>query len=288
MKTDPPEGLRSLRARPHWSFSQINGLLNFCSLAWAFHYVYKAEPESTPVALVFGGAFHRALAFHMTRLVKGSSATVAETSELFADLLRESLCHSDPPVRLNAGTDADALTDLGQRMLAAYLAAMDPTEKIVGVSVPFCVPLFDAAGNRLTKPLIGEYDLTVEKDGMFTIVDWKTSARRWADSKARNDLQPTCYLYARYIDTGDLNVGFRFDVVTKTAEPGCAQHFAQRDQRDFMRLGELVRVLERMVEADCFYPSDGSWECGNCPYTRACHSWHRDRARAFVHFELVA
>ena len=45
---------------------------------------------------------------------------------------------------------------------------------------------------------------------------------------------------------------FRFDVVTKTKPPVCERHPATRDGEDFVRLGELVRVLERVVAGDCF------------------------------------
>ncbi|MDX9980311.1 MAG: hypothetical protein RBU25_09835 [Lentisphaeria bacterium] len=51
---------------------------------------------------------------------------------------------------------------------------------------------------------------------------------------------------------------------------------------DFVRLGELVRVLERVVANECFHPQEGGWECGNCPYVTACQSWHRERGRTFV------
>ena len=33
MRNVNSESLQSLRQRPHWSFSRINSLVNFCSLA---------------------------------------------------------------------------------------------------------------------------------------------------------------------------------------------------------------------------------------------------------------
>ena len=62
-----PPPLAELRKRPHWSFSRINALVNYCSLAWAFRYIYRVGPRFTPVSLVFGSAFHSALAFHASR-----------------------------------------------------------------------------------------------------------------------------------------------------------------------------------------------------------------------------
>lgn len=282
------EPLDSLRKRPNWSFSRINSLVNFCSLAWAFRYIYREEPLHTPAAPVFGGAFHSALAFHASRRADDRPVTAGETAELFAGLFTDRCRHSEPPVQFKENENIELLREKGRRMVAVYIDGISPEEKVVGVSVPFSVPLIDSAGKMLSKPLIGEYDLTIEHDGVYTIVDWKTAARKWPDSKPRTDLQPTCYLYANYRGTGNTAAAFRFDVVTKTKEPQYHQYLTRREPENFARLGELVRVLERTVAHECFYPSDSSWECRNCPYGLACQSWHRERARSFHHFELAA
>jgi len=273
--------LRALRSRPHWSFSRISSLVNYCPLAWSLKYVRKLEPTSVPVALVFGKAFHSALTFHAVRRMQGRSANAKDCTDVLATQVDETCRGSTPPVQFGDGETVDGLINQGQRMVAAYLASLDPEEEIDGVGVPFSVPLIDASGNTLSKPLIGEYDLVVRKKGVRTIVDWKSSAARWPQGKAEADLQPTCYLWADSRQ-GYSGTAFRFDVVTKTKTPTCTQHPTGRGFDDFIRLGELVRVLERMIAHDCFLPRDGSWECRSCPYTGACRQWHRERAGTFV------
>jgi CRISPR/Cas system-associated exonuclease Cas4 (RecB family) len=283
----PPSlfSLASLRRQPHWSFSRINALVNYCSLAWAFRYVRLLKPRFTPISLVFGGAFHSALAFHATRRLHGQEVTVADCQEVFADLLAENCRRDGPPVRFGEGDTIDTLVAQGQRMLATYLASLDPEEEIEAVSMPFSVPLIDASGRLLDKPLIGEFDLVVRgADGIRTIVDWKTSARRWPKGKADTDLQATCYLWAEK-HQGRPATQLRFDVVTKTKEPACECHPATRDDQEFVRLGELVRVLERVAANKCFHPQEGGWECANCPYADACKGWHQERARISVRIE---
>jgi hypothetical protein len=264
--------LAELRKRPHWSFSRINGLVNYCSLAWAFRYVYRRKAEFRPVSLVFGSAFHGALAFHANRRLQGKGCTASDCHDVLADLLTTNCRADGPPVRFGDGEDPDSLIARGQAMLDAYLACRDPEEEIEGVGVPFSVPLIDADGIPLDKPLIGEYDLVVRRNGIRTIVDWKTSARRWLKAKADTDLQATCYLWAEQ-HQGRPDTRFRFDVVTKTKTPTCERHYATRTPGDFTGLGETVRVLERIVATDCFLPRKGSWECGNCPYAGACKGW---------------
>ena len=280
---DPPS-LAELRRRPHWSFSRINALVNYCSLAWAFRYVHHREPEFTPVSLVFGTAFHGALAFHANRRLRGKDCAATDCQEVFAGLLTENCRRDGPPVQFNDGETVGTIITQGQQMLAAYLASLDPEEQIEAVSLPFSVPLIDASGARLDKPLIGEYDLVVRNGGIRTIVDWKTSARRWPKGKADTDLQATCYLWAEH-HQGRTDTQLRFDVVTKTREPACEQYPAMRNPEDFARLGEMVRILERIVANDCFLPQEGGWECANCPYATACKGWHRERTRSCVRTE---
>jgi len=280
--------LSDLRKTPHWSFSSINALANFCTLAWAFKYVYSAEPLHTPLGLVFGGVFHQALSFWASRVRDGEKCSHQELDEVFAERLAYEARNSEHPVKLPENEDINSITRKGQNMLRAYVDSFNPEDEILGIGVPFSVPLIDGAGETLVKPLIGEFDMTVERDGVLYIVDWKTAARKWPESKARTDLQPTCYLWAQHHRTHDMNTVFRFDVVTKTKTPVCEQHLTKRAPSDFIRLAERVRVLERIVENDCFQPDDQSWECKDCPYSLECQSWQRERARTHVHFELAA
>ncbi len=273
------QSLARLRERPHWSHSQINALANSCSLAWAFRYIYRQVPEFVSASLVFGTAFHAALSYHAARRMQGRDCTAGECSELLAELLEQG-CHAEAiPIRFGDGESAAALAEKGRDMIRVLLGSVHPEDEIEGVGVPFSVPLVDASGRQLGKPLIGEYDLVVRgPDGVRTVVDWKTSARRWPEGKAEKDLQATCYLWAER-QQGHGQSRFRFEVVTKTKSPVCERHPATREMNDFVRLGELVGVLERMVANECFHPREGGWECNGCPYTTACRSWHRFRYR---------
>ena len=280
--------LESLRRRPHWSFSSINGLINFCSLKWAFQYVYREEPLFTPVALVFGSVYHKALTFAFGRMARGEEVTSIECTELFADLLSRKLADCEPEIRLGETDTIDSLIGCGQRIIAAYLESVDTVETIHAVSVPFSVPLRATDGTIAGKPLIGEFDLTVSaKDGTYTVVDWKTSSRRWPETRARTDLQATCYLFAHWMSVHE-EARFRFDVVTKAKQPACEKYVTRRDPHSFDRLVHMVVALERLIQAEAFTPQDGSWECRDCPYSLACQSWHRERASTQVHFDLAA
>ena len=269
--------LSKLRKKPHWSYSRINSLLSHCSLQWAFKYVYKAYPSFTPVNLVFGKAFHSTLTFVYNRLMNEQPLDDNEPINLFSELFSDECSHAEPEVKFGGNDSLDSLIQKGQQMIEVFTANIDPEEKILGVAVPFSVNLTDANGERVKEPLIGEFDCLVEKNGKPVIVDWKTAARRWPERKADFDLQPTCYLFARCLDTGVNDAEFRFDVVTKTKTPAFQSCSTDRNYADFVRLGETVRAMERRIESEAFYPDQQGFDCRNCPYTDECRSWHLER-----------
>ena len=277
--------LQELRKKPHWSYSSINTFLNICSLQWAFRYVYRREAVFTPVALVFGSAFHRTLEYAF-RLKMDGQAVPATTANLFSDLLSQLIRTEEREVRYSEGDDIDAIHQRGRKMVEAYLGDSAGDENVLDVSVPFRV-LLGEGEEALEKPLVGEYDCIVQQGQQRLIVDWKTAARRWPKRKERLDLQPTCYLYA-HTKNDPHSVGFRFDIVTKTKIPAVDRRLTIRHPDQFTRLIEQVRVMEKMIRAEHFLPNDQSWACKGCPYGMSCQAWHKERSRSLYNFALAA
>jgi hypothetical protein len=267
-------------SREHWSYSSLNQLLNICPLQWAMQRLYREKAEFVPVSLAFGSAFHRTLEALSLQRMEGIQMKEGDARDLFADLWQRQV-KEDGNIRYDEGCDADTLRQQGQGLVACYSRHINPEEEVVAINQPFCVPLIDAEGAVLDKPLIGEIDTIVRKGGETTIVDWKTSAMRWNAAKPHRAMQPTLYLYAYTQANGNdgEEVGFRYDIVVKNKTPVFEQHGTTRDADAFARVMEKVKVAERMVQAEAFVPNDEGMYCKTCPYQGACASWHRDRNR---------
>ncbi len=152
---------------------------------------------------------------------------------------------------------------------------------MLAVNEAFAVPLIDAQGEVLEKPMVGEIDCRVHSDGAVLIVDWKTSARRWPKGQADKSLQPTAYLYAhRQLHGTDAAV--RFDVAVKNKKPVIERHVTTRTEDQFHRMVELVKRVESMIAAEHFLPNEQSYFCSGCPHQAACRAWHRAGSRVSV------
>lgn len=272
--------LNDYRGREHWSFSAINQFLNICSLQFAFDRIYKLEKTFTPVSLSFGSAFHRALEFiHLTRK-EGRPTSESEARDLFRDLWSRQV-QEEPNIRFDEEITADTCSTQGADMVAAFIKAADPEEEVLAVNEAFAVPLIDVQGNVLEKPMIGEIDCTLRKGRVTTLVDWKTSGRRWPKGQADKSLQPTAYIYA-YHELYGREVPMRFDVVVKNKTPVVEQHVTTRTIDQFYRMVELVKRVESMIAAEHWLPSEQGFYCAGCPHQEACRNWHRAAARITV------
>ena len=267
------------RNRPHWSASSLNELLCVCSLKWAYsHKIYEAEREFTPVALAFGSCFHQVLEYFHNLKQHKVQVEGSEIPDLTHVLWSEAL-ERDKKIQLEDGITADEYANQLTGLVNAFVAADDPEEEIVSVHEPFAVPLMDSEGQMLDKPLIGEIDCVVRKNGQTIITDWKTSARRWPKGQADKSIQATAYLYAYSLLQPEVKPTFRFDVAVKNKTPVFEQHTTERTQDDFVRLGELAVKADAIVANELFYPNEQSFACSGCPFQSACKSWHRESSR---------
>ena len=271
--------LQDYRDREHWSYSSLSEILSICSLRWAFQRLYRLVPEFKPASMSFGSAFHRALEWvaHLRR--EGKQPKDAEASDLFDELWRRQL-DEDGDVKFDEESSVETCAAQGRDMVACFVRETDPAERVLRVNQAFCVPLVDAGGNTLQKPLVGEMDCLIEKDGNTVIVDWKTSGRRWPRDKADRDMQPSAYLYAAQIDSSpNPSTTFRFDIVVKNKTPVMERHTTTRTADQMHRFVELVKLADRMVEHEVFVPNEQGFYCNNCGFQSACKNWHHNRAK---------
>ncbi len=268
--------LADYRKIPHWSYSQLNQFFNICSLQYAFQRVYKLEPAFVSVNLSFGSAFHRVLEWVAHNRMEGRSLVAKDVVELWRELWQRQVAE-EGEIRCGEGETVESYAEQGALMVACAVENINPDEEVVSVGEPFCVPLQLSTGKVVKKPLIGEIDLVVQKDGRTTLVDWKTSRSRWPKGKAAKDWQATAFVGGYACKHGVVPV-FRYDVVVKNKKPVFESHETVRGEQDFQRLAYFAQMAERLIEAEHFCPNEQGFYCGGCPYQEPCRNWHRARA----------
>jgi len=276
--------LNDYRDREHWSFSAINQFLNICALQFALQRIYKITPQFTPVSLSFGSAFHRAMEWIHLMKKDGGQPQELEARNIFQDLWSRQV-QEDQDIRFDDEITQDTCSQQGADLVGAFLKSCDPEEQVMAVNEAFAVPLIDQQGNVLEKPLVGEIDCRVQKGEIMSLVDWKTSAKRWSRNQADKSLQPTVYLYG-YWKLYAQTIPMRFDVLVKNKTPVYEQHGTTRTVDQFHRMVELIKMVDAMIAAEHFLPSEQGFYCAGCQYGDACRAWHCQSSR--VHVRMAA
>ena len=261
----------------YWSQSRI-GQFQMCSLKYAFSYVYKLQPEFTPVALSFGSAVHRTLEAMAHARKDGAPMSLDDSRALFTVIWQRQV-QEDDNIRYPDGESAETLKDTGLGIISIFHANTDPAEEVVAISQALAVPVITPDGSVLDDPLICELDLVVrDREGEIVIVDWKTAAKRWSKGKADSEIQPTAFCYAYFQQYGVIPK-FRYDIAIKTKTPAFQQEHTTRCEQDFARLGWLIESVEKAVKAEAFVPQPG-FMCASCQYKHACRTAHQRQPQA--------
>ena len=256
--------LNEYRDRPHWSYSAINQFLNICNLQFYFDRIARLPKRFTPVSLSFGSAFHRTCEWLALSRKDGTEPKKDQACDLF-DTLWGRQTEEDQEIRYDEGQDADSASSQGRDMIAALVDSLDRDEQVMGVSEAFAVPLVDQAGNVLEKPLVGETDCRVLKDGQQVIVDWKL---------ANTGTKPfeTHHYAHNFFAFGDLPVGP--DYVLSFPYDYKAGGLA-KEQKQVGRDIQFIDEIPKAVNMEVQYPRqyEGANEL-TVKHTKSGHSIH--------------
>ena len=255
-----------MHAPDHISVSQMN-LYRTCSLKYRFQYIDQLPKLGRPAPLVFGSGVHAALEWlHKARRAGGQPS--------LDDLLRvfEADWHAqclDGDILFREDTSADQLLVKGKELLSAYYHA--PPRPVQDAEVSFQVPLVHpTTGEVLDVPLRGVIDL-IEADD--TLIEFKTSQKRWMLSDLPDNVQLTAYSYAYELLYGRPPKELRLVNLIRTKHPTIETHVTGRETSDYERLFYLGKEIRRGIRGGVFIPNRGCWLCKDCEYDRDCREW---------------
>ena len=270
-----PSHREELQNQLHVSHSQLSTYL-ICPAKYGHQYVYGTPSETKPAALPFGSAIHKAVEnFYRIIQETGEVNPVENLITVFNACLDTEIEKSDVPWSFKNGDSFETFRKLGADLLRLFHAEAVP-QNIVAVELPFTVPVPDLTnGGELPVMLAGVMDL-VESDqnGVHCVVELKTSAQRFTDTKLAFDTQATTYSYAMSrmgLPTSEKSTLIRYDVLLKTKKPAMERYYVTRTTADHRRLIQLINEVLRAIEHRIFYRNPG-WACGDCQFKKTCFS----------------
>lgn len=254
--------------RPHWSYSSISQFLK-CPLQFYFERLLHLPRRATSDAQVLGSSIHAALAHYHRSLQVGQTIPSHQIHEAFLSDWAE---RTDQSGVTYDKRSPEENVDLGIALIDTYLLEPVP-QQIMAVEAPILTPITNSRGEILEKPLLVVIDLiTRPEDGQPVITELKTTSRSFSESEIASSLQPTCYASAFY-ELTDQEPLVEYVALVKTKTPKVQRIETVRTVADFGRLGDVVGVVEKAVEAELFYPVESPLNCSSCSFFRKCRTW---------------
>ena len=261
--------MRAAVTRPHWSYSSVSQYLK-CPLQYFYERVAKLPRKGVTDAQVLGSAVHSALATYHRKLQSGGVATAESIRQAYLDAWDGQV--EDGQVVTLGNKSLGDCRDLGMTLIEVYLE-QPPSGSIIAVESPMMSPIANSRGEYLEKPVLIVADLvTRQEDGTLKITEIKTSGRAYSESEVATSLQPTFYANSLYEMVGE-EPAVEFTVLVKTKVPKVQRIEAIRTISDYQRLGDIIGVVEKAVEAGVFYPVESPLNCSGCPFFRPCREW---------------
>lgn len=260
----------------HFSYSQLNTYL-ICPMKYAHSYVWGTPWESKPVALSFGKAIHKSAETYYRNIQStGEIIPVDQMISTFEAVFFDDMERSDAPITMKDGETTETLRDQGINLIKLFHTEIRP-QRIRAVEMPFTQSIPDVINGQGDLPikLKGVFDLIeADSDGIYSVVELKTSNQRYSSLKLEYDLQPTVYSYAMTkmrVSTSENSCLVRYDVLLKTKKPAFEHYFVTRSEADFQRLIHLINYVLKAIENRIFYRQTG-WQCSDCQFKKTCFS----------------
>lgn len=261
------EAARDLTGRTYLSHSQVHGFRS-CPRKWAFHYVEDAPPAFTPLALVFGSAFHAALQAHFEGKLAGRPLKTPQVLDTFNAHL---IAQADAPIKYGKNDTPESVRELGERMVRSFLDSplAHPRGDIV-----FVEEELRASVAPNLPDLVAKVDLGLIVDGRLKVVDFKTSRSRWReDAVGEHADQLLLYrLLALRLNPHE-EVDLAFHVVTKAVTPVVQDLPVAYDPTTAAQVVESMRPVWKAMQAGAYFPAPSVMHCTTCPFQSRCPAY---------------
>jgi len=203
-----------------------------------------------------------------TRLMQGIAEPESEElSEEFSDAWTREL-DSDLPVLLDSDDTADDLRDRGAAMLKVFHKEAPRPARVLAVEESFSVDVHDPETWEALPTFVGRFDALVQDDdGRIRLLEHKTAARRYSETKLNYDLQPTAYTLA--LREMGIDASVIFQVLLKAKKPALVLYDVERRPLDHQDLIATITGVHRAVQAQVFHPVR-DWWCKGCQYAGPC------------------
>jgi len=254
--------------RPHISISQLTTYLQ-CPRQYYYQYVKGIEWATTPPAVVFGDAIHKAIEAINRSLMDGKVIGRPEAIGIFNECWFDRTATENIQWK-NSDEDGELLVKGGN--LVGIYHDYYKASKARDVELEFRLPIIDTATGFMIEShdVVGKMDAISESG---TIVEIKTSSKTPNQIDVDTNMQLTLYSWAYRFLYGEPEDKLMVISLIKTKEPQIVCLKTTRTEASYTRLFKLIDSVLKAIDSGLFYTNPlNVWGCRGCAYLAQCES----------------
>ena len=251
----------------HISISQIN-MFGRCAEQWRRRYLERDIFPPGIAAHVGSGVHFAAEVNYRPKIDTGEDQPLDVLTDAAAEKYEQKVRDG---VFIPREQRASAMSDIAK----GKDRAVSLTRVYAGVIAPTMRPAYveervELEVDGLPVPFLGILDcLGVDNH----LSDLKTSSRKWNQSRADHELQPTLYQQLVKELTGAPPTAITFDILVAAKRLAAQRVLTTRNDEDFAILIQRARLMIKQIDAGIFPPAQpGAWICSPkwCGYWWSC------------------
>ena len=241
------------------------GTFTLCPQKYQYTYVDKIIPEKTPKAMLEGSALHHVIENTIVYGDKIAEISRVASDEFWKDIELTGTEYESPEVMKNA-------QDSVLKEAETFLTQIDPLNP-VDMETYFEYPLFNPETGEVHENILlrGYMDLIdCTDDGIYRVIDIKTSARTPFDWQADRSLELSTYAYllaSRFGWNSCIPVSYLYLVRTKN--PKVVWLNSARSRKDFQQTYSMLLSISQAILQGNFYKNIGM-HCSWCQHQDIC------------------
>jgi RecB family exonuclease len=261
------------------SHSQIE-MFAQCPLRWWF--AKRAEtPRAPSEPLLLGNAIHQAIEADIRhKMSDAASIEKADLVDIFATALAQQ-CEQDDPLHLVSSERRLVLAQQGRDILDVYCAVVSSRLNPIAVEVPFEF-VHPVDGSIVFRGRIDAVTLSADEPPIRTIIDWKTTQRRWPVGAEHRRQQAAAYRWAEHCMQWPPSQRVTFvtfpprepmkdDAAPRMVDPRPTSP-SDDALRAYAQLVQRTAAQVRAMDAAHHFPHRASSRCAWCEVRGACQA----------------
>ena len=236
------------------SYSTVSQYINCSERVWMEKIEHVPKRGGMSIKALFGVAIHSAVAAFYRGILNRTPLSLDTLIRTFRIRFESMSVQEDPE------NPVPVLLEQAKQLLEQFVL-LEPPHTIISIERPYRFQLTPVLEVVCTPDLVIR-----DKDSVLTIIDWKSSGKKWAPDQIRKVTEQTAIYGMNFHEP----IKSRTLLFLRKKKPEIMEIFLDPDSIEPSEIVQKFASVQKALETRIHYRNRGWW-CAGCPYNYVCH-----------------